>query len=48
MHCGVHKPTQRGARGYPSTGSSTLIKPEILSKQPGPPLGSEFQQQMDF
>jgi hypothetical protein len=38
MHRGLHKPMERGARGYPSTCSSTLIKPEILSKQPGPPL----------
>jgi hypothetical protein len=38
MHRGLHKPAQRDAMGYPSTRSSPLINPEILSKQPRPPL----------
>jgi hypothetical protein len=38
MHCALPKPVGRGALSYPLTRSSPLINPEILSKQPGPPL----------
>jgi hypothetical protein len=43
MHCGLQKAMERGALGFPTTRSSTLINPEKLSKQPEPPLMAEFQ-----
>src|SRR5829696_1532644 len=39
MHCALPIPVGRGALSYPLTRSSPLINPEILSKQPEPPLG---------
>ena len=42
MHCALPIPVARGALSYPLTRSSPLINPEILSKQPGPPLSLRF------
>ena len=43
MHPSVHKSIERDALGLPTTRSSTLTYPEILSKQSGPPLSTLHQ-----